>query len=363
MTVNVAFGGSDRMAGGDAPLPSLVSSEFRQSSDVGFMRVVEEASRASPHSQLTIGNMEPFLRKRGQSPASLTPGSGWETPRNGKESLTFDWSRNISKVRNARRPHSRMSPKEGSRGRSSSQPSASVTSRRPTARWRGDGLMTPSKADAVTRHEECSEMVVDITSRDPSPLTRMLPVKWPSVVSLHGRPPSGRRRNRRNSLTKEKNKTKFPQINGNIVPGLQMPAVPLAQDINKQGSAADLHSMGTKNLWGRYNPRKPAESRRPVRPGTLRSPVKVRSPRNSMSKPYDGISLLQNITTAAEALCVGTAQMTLDWESEESPLQEDESEDENQHNKGKQLCVESQHDTLPYSTHNTAHGKYCNNDL
>lgn len=172
MTVNVAFGGSDRMAGGDAPLPSLVSSEFRQSSDVGFMRVVEEASRASPHSQLTIGNMEPFLRKRGQSPASLTPGSGWETPRNGKESLTFDWSRNISKVRNARRPHSRMSPKEGSRGRSSSQPSASVTSRRPTARWRGDGLMTPSKADAVTRHEECSEMVVDITSRDPSPLTR-----------------------------------------------------------------------------------------------------------------------------------------------------------------------------------------------
>lgn len=334
MIVNVAFRGSDRMAGGAASsgLPSLASSEYRQSSDVGFMRVVEEASRASPHSQLTIGNMEPFLRKRAQPSAPFTRGSGWETPRNGKESLTFDWSRNINKVRDSPRPKSRRPPKEDSQ--SSSQP-AEVTPRRPTARWRGDGLMTPSKVDAVTRNEDYSEVVVDFSSRDPSPLTKILPVKWPSVVSLHGRSPSGRRRHRRNSLTKEKNKTKFPHINGNIVPGHRVSELSATQDMKKQDPVDDFQSMAKKNPWGRYNPRKPAESRRPVRPGTLRSPVLVRSPRNSISKQYDGKSLLQDITSVAEALCVETEQMTLDWEREESPLGQDGSDEEEQDCKGK----------------------------
>lgn len=336
MTVIVAFRGSDSMAGGEASpgLPSLVSPDFRQSSDVGFMRVVEEASRTSPHSQFTIGNMEPFLRKSSQSPAHFSRGSGWATPRNGKESFTFDWSSNINKVRDARGSNSRMSPREGSRGRSASQP-ATATPRRPTARWRGDGLMTPTKVDAVTRRDDCSEMVVDITSRDPSPLTKMLPVKWPSVVSLHGRLPIGRRRHRRNSLTKEKNKTKFPQINGTKETGRRTPALPVAKDIQKQDQTTDFQYMSTKSVCGYDNPRKPAESRRPVRPGMLMSPLLARSPRNSISKPHNGKSLLQDITSVAEALCVEKEQLTPNWEREESPSQDDDSGDEEQDYKGK----------------------------
>lgn len=336
MNVAVAFSGSGRMAGGGASpgLPSLVSSEFRQCSDVGFMRVVEEASRTSPHSQLTIGNMEPFLRKSGQSPAPFTKGSGWETPRNGKESFTFDWSRNINKVRDAQRPNSRMSPKGRSRGRSTSQ-TPSATPRQQTARWRGDGLMTPTKVDAVTRRDDCSEMVVDITSRDPSPLTKMLPVKWPSVVSLHGRSPSGRRRHRRNSLTKEKNKTKFPQISGTTELGCHVSAMSVAQDFKNQEPAANFQYTTTKSLWSHNNPRKPAASRRPARLGTLTSPVLIRSPRNSISKPNDGKSLLQDITSVAEALCQETEQMTVSWENEESSSTQDDSGDEKQDYNGK----------------------------
>lgn len=322
------------MAGGEASstLPSLVSSKFRHSSDVGFMHVVEEASRTSPNSKFTIGNMEPYLRKSGQSPVPFKKDSGWETPRNGKESFTFDWSRNINKGRDTQRPNSRKAHKEYGHGRSISQPAA-ATPRLPTARWHGDSLMTPTKVDAVSRCDDVSEMVVDITSRDPSPLTKMLPLKWPSVVSLHGRSPICRRRSRRNSLTKERSKTKFPQINENTEPARCVPSFPGQQDIKKQDPVTDFYYMA-KNMWSQDNPRKPAESRKPVRPGTPKSPVRFRSPRNSISKAHDGKSLLRDITFAAEALCLETEQMTLNWKAE-SPSEHFEQGHEKQDCKGK----------------------------
>lgn len=325
MTSAVAYRGSDNIPGGEASpsLPSLVTSEFRQSSDVGFMRVVEEASRASPLSQITIGNMEPFLRKSGQSPASKIQGLGWETGRNSEESLTFDWSRNISKVKDTRRSNARMSSKERHRGRSTSQPTA-ATPRRPTNRWRGDGIMTPTNGDAVTRRDQFSEMVVDISSRDCSPLAKVLPVKWPSVVSLHGRPPTGRRRHRRNSLTKDKNKsvlTKFPQISGKKEPGSRVPPLPDDQVIQNQDTDSDLQNTTAKNFIQFDDPRKPPESRRPRRPGTVTSPVLFRSPRNSISRPHDGKSLLHDITFAAEIMNDESKQRTPGWRKQERLLQ------------------------------------------
>lgn len=341
MTVNVAFSGSGRMAGGEASpgLPSLVSTEFCPRSDVGFMRVVEEASRASPHSQLTIGNMEPFLRKSGQSPASFTKGSGWETPRSGKESFAFDWSRNIKKTRDTQRPSSKMVPKSEE---STSQPTV-ATPRRNTARWRGDGFLTPNKVDAVARRGDYNEMVVDLTSRDPSPLTKILPIKGPSVVSLHGRAPSGSRRHRSNSLTKENSKTKFPHINGNTEPSHCWPTLPIVKNIKKQDPATDFQYV-TKNLWSHGNSRRrPAESRRPIKPGTLKSPVLVRSPRSFIGKPNDEKSLLQDITSVAEALFVETEQMSLNWDNGKSSSKQNDSGEKKQENLGKYLSIDIKH--------------------
>ena len=286
------------------------------------MRVVEEASRTSPLSQITIGSMEPFLRKTGHSPSSRIQGLGWETGGYPEEAVKFDWSRNISKVRDTRRSNARMSSKEHSHGRSSSQPTA-TTPRRPTNRWRGDGIMTPTKVDVVTRRDHHSEIVVDISSRDPNPVAKVLPVKWPSVVSLHGRASSGRRRHRRNSLTKDKNKsvlTKFPQISGRKEPGSRVPPLPDAQDSQDQDTDSDTQSKTMKHLVQFDDPRKPTESRRPLRPGTVKSPVLFRSPRNSISRPYDGKSLLHDITSAAEALNDELTQRTPGWYEEGRPL-------------------------------------------
>ncbi|XP_063880198.1 uncharacterized protein LOC135111131 [Scylla paramamosain] len=325
MTVTVAYGGSDSIPGGEASpgLPSLVTSEFRHSSDVGFMRVVEEASRASPLSQITIGNMEPFLRKRGQSPASRISGLGWDAARNADDAVTFDWSRNISKVKDTLRSNARLSSKERNRGRSTSQPTG-ATLRRHANRWRGDGIMTPTNGDAVPRQDHFSEVVVDITSREPSPLARHHHVKWPSVVSLHGRTPSGRRRHRRNSLTKDKNKhalTKFPQISGNEEPVNRVPPLPAAQHVQDQDTDSDSQSKTRSSLLQFEDPRRPTPSRRPQRPGTVRSPVLFRSPRSSFSRPYDGKSLLHDITSTAEALNDELTQRTPGWQKEGRPLE------------------------------------------
>lgn len=340
MTIVVAYRGPDNIPGGEASpsLPSLVSSEFRQSSDVGFMRVVEEASRASPLSHITIGNMEPFLRKSGQSPASKIQGLGWEAGRNPEESVTFDWSRNISNVKDTRRSNARMASKERNRGRSISQPSA-ATPRGPTNRWRGDGIMTPTKGDAVTRRENYSEMVVDISSPDSSPLAKVLPVKWPSVVSLHGRAPTGRRRHRRNSLTKDKNKsvlTKFPQISGKSESVNRVPPLPDAQDMQNQDTDSDRRNKTMKNFIQFDDPRKPPESRRPRRPGTVTSPVLFRSPRNSVSRPHDGKSLLRDITFAAETMNDESKQRTPGWPKQGRPMQNvDNGKDKKEDSQGK----------------------------
>ncbi|XP_071520428.1 uncharacterized protein [Panulirus ornatus] len=288
MCLALAYHGSSSDPGASAPgsFPSLPPVKFRQGSDLGFLQLVEEASRSTPHSQLSFGNSEPFLLKGAKARVSVNQETRWNTLRDAKDTVSFDWSRNINKLKSAKVAYERTSSRDRVSDREDSFPSTPTFGR---ARWRGDGIVTSTRVDAVTGRNPFSELVVELGSRDSSPLTKAPQIRWPSVVSLHGRPHTGRRRHRRGSATKERHHLefpKFPQISSDDGYGSRVPPLPQFQDLRKL-SKSDIFKLKTER-----NPRTPRGSRRPQRSGEPKSPLLSRSPRSSFSKAASYRSLL-----------------------------------------------------------------------
>lgn len=283
MTPAVAFRGTTSGAGGNASrtFPSLLPSKFSQRSDVGFMHLVEEASRPARNSHISIANMEPFLLKNAASTSnSLHRVSSVDSDKDAKENSSFDWSRNINRLRDEQRASSRE--RRGDRSHSNS---VTPEPRRAGGRWRGDGLMTSTRVDAITGRDPLSELVVELNSRDCSPHTKPKTAsRWPSVVSVHGRPVSSSRRHRRGSIGKDKSNHGFsllPHVINSEKNGRRVPPLPT----NKEETFDDWGPDQDRNLLA--NPRTPVRSRRPRQPGGPMSPLLSRSPRNSISRPRD----------------------------------------------------------------------------
>ncbi|KAK4320621.1 hypothetical protein Pmani_008524 [Petrolisthes manimaculis] len=284
----VAFRDTTSGAGGNASrtFPSLMPSKFCQRSDVGFMQLVEEASRPTRNSHISIANMEPFLLKNAVSNSnSLHQVSNQDSDKDFKDnnSNSFDWSRNINRLRDEQRASSRER-----RGDKSHSNSVTPELRRMGSRWRGDGIMTSTRMDAITGRDPLSELVVELNSRECSPHAKPKTAsRWPSVVSVHGRPISSSRRNRRGSIGKDKSNhglSLLPQILKNSdKKGRRVPPLPT----NSEETFDEWVTEQERKIMN--NPRTPMKSRRPQQPGQPRSPLLSRSPRHSVSRPGEDI--------------------------------------------------------------------------
>lgn len=227
MFPDVAYRNSTTGTGGDTPqsLPSIIS-KFRQGNDVGFLRVAEEASQNLPLSSLSFSSSEPFLYSNTES-RSLRRGTSWDLVRETREPGTFDWSRNFSSLRREKYAGERESARQR-------QETSSAAERMAGRRWKGDGIVTSTLADTVTGKVPFSELVVELSSRDSSPHVRPTTVRCPSVISIHGRPASVKRRSRRGSFSKSKgpkSPSKFPNIIGEESESYRVPPLPKSHSV------------------------------------------------------------------------------------------------------------------------------------
>lgn len=227
MIPDVAYHSSTTGTGGDTPqsLPSIIS-KLRQGNDVGFLRVAEEASQNLPLSRLSFSNSEPYLYNKAE-PRSLRRGTSWDVVRETREPATFDWSRNFSSLRRDKHAGERESARQR-------QETSAAAGRKAARRWKGDGIVTSTRADTVAGKVPFSELVVELSSRDSSPQVRPTTVRCPSVISIHGRPASIRRRSRRGSFSKSKgpkSPSKFPNIIGEESESHRVPPLPKAHSV------------------------------------------------------------------------------------------------------------------------------------
>ncbi|XP_068216125.1 uncharacterized protein [Palaemon carinicauda] len=252
-------------------LPSLPSARFPKGRGMGFIQVVSQAAHPRHQPILPDTPSEPFILRGSESLPNLEKSTMKAPSLNKRESLSFEWSRNISKVKNVR-SWKEVDPKQ----RKGELILTRAAEGKPFRFQPSRQGSVVSSGDVVTGSDAFGELVVELNSRDSSPMTKALQGLIPSLENYHSRSLISRRCSRYSPQN-------FPQVKKENASSRK---TVLPRDAARKKSSymrsTEFALQEIQRL--QENPRTPMESRRPKRSGDLTSPLISRSPRNSISR-------------------------------------------------------------------------------
>ncbi|XP_064097723.1 uncharacterized protein LOC135209071 [Macrobrachium nipponense] len=283
-------------------LPSLPSARFRKGRGIGFIQVVNEAS----HSRRHLNHLpdatptESFALRGSESLPNLNKDPHRDRSLDRKESLSVVWSRNISKLKNI---HS------GGEGRPRDKwdlPLAGAAKGKRFSFQRSQDSKEVPAEDVITGKGSFSELVVDLTSRESSPMTRVLQELIPGVKNYRSRSLLSRGRSGHAPPA-------FPQINNGENAGNSKSRVPKDPAERKRSFFRNTEFALQEIRRLQECSRTPRGSWHPRRDGDLSSPALTRTPRSSLSRTPLSVEMFE-----VEGSVTGSAS-TIDSQDSEKP--------------------------------------------